>query len=293
MDFWRFGWATRRARDLGDAVHASAQKIHTLKPQEHVSDIVRLLEFEKLLAAGARDLLDQKAVANNFIDEILASEVGVQSQQSLDEIHGLDVAMAAYRADTGKSTEGGNLQKLLAVILDASGVDLRLSTEVTKVDRVNETKWMVTSEQVSSSKDVIHEQFDVVIHAAPIATKTVSIKDPDLRRQLELVSYQPSYITWVATNGTLNTSLLHSKTLPNRIIAAAPEQWQVRSPSPAFLDIRNHGVIQDRSNEPAIPYSLYRFTSCFSLSHSHIQELLAGADIKWSTQHEVLSPFFP
>src|SRR5436190_3139119 len=201
-------------------------------------------------------------------------------------------SIAAYNADEGRKPEGGSLALALETLLCKSNVDLRLSTEVFGVQKINETNWILASRHVGSPEEEMADMFDGVVLAAPLAAEDVEFRDTNLTQWSGIIQYKSRQVTWFTAPAAVDPSSLGlspSKRLPQRIITHAPPSWRSEMESSAYIEILNMGELVP-INDQELPQHLYRIFSDSYIVDEDLQVLIGGSNTSWTYRHQVMSP---
>ncbi|KAJ2649397.1 hypothetical protein IWW40_003244 [Coemansia sp. RSA 1250] len=175
--------------------------------EEYLSD-KPLLQSSLYYSAYEYYLSANEGVRRRFLEEVVSLATRVNYMQDIDKVNtlGAHISMAAG-SDVAYSIAGGNYQ-IFKHMLASSESHLHLNTSITEIRRKNTGKYTVLTQSNGE-----HDDFDLVIIAAPLSLANISISDTKYQDHTE---YMHMYVTFAI--GTLRSDLFPKGKMPRLVV---------------------------------------------------------------------------
>jgi len=198
---WRYGLAPLRTQNLMKDVTGRFLQMYDKPyfPFASLTDTLYTLGLLENTGVTGEQLLKEKGVGDLFAREIVQASTRVNYAQNLNAIHGVE-AMVCMAADSAMAVEGGNW-RIFEAMTKEGAEEVRLSAEVTGLERHKDGTFTLTSKDLSGKRAVVsksEEKYDTIILAAPYQFSGLNISPKP--------QHTPNEIPYVNLHVTLFTS---------------------------------------------------------------------------------------
>lgn len=199
---WRYGLAPYYADKLMEKTVAKFLKIYEapMFPFASLTKRVYDLELRDVCATTAAEYYKENGISDAFAQEVIQAMTRVNYAQNLGSIHALE-GVVSIATNGAMAVEGGNW-RIFESMVKASKAEVRLGTEVKRIERHEDGTFTITSKAASTEDGTeaqsTSEDFDTVILAAPYQFANLDIAPKP--------SIVPDTIPYVNLHVTLFTS---------------------------------------------------------------------------------------
>jgi Prenylcysteine lyase len=177
---WKYGLSPWRFRH---AVLSNLKKWKSFARQRPFDIIVKELEYvglDGLILASAENYLRNLSIVPHFQSDFVQPCSRARFSQNLAALCGFSSLMAAAQSKA-TSISGGNTRLIERMIRLSEG-DLHLNSQVMKISPGHHRRYRlsVARDPSAHSPNPEHEEFDIVILAAPLQSSKVDLGDLDL-----------------------------------------------------------------------------------------------------------------
>ena len=218
----------------------------------------------------------QNGKARHFAREVLSAGERERYFGDVQDLNALELYLG-YENESPIAVQGGNL-RLIQRLVALSESDVRLDTEVRKIERLDDDKLAITSAQAGSNNYFRSEAFDTVIIATSLELANLTI-EPELPDVPGLAQdYEDSFVTHFTTPNLLSASFFNrTGTMPQNVLTTVGND---KDPDtvPPFFSLTLLRQFQSPTNPPRFE-NLYKLTSRQEIPDSEIiQYLSPGRD---------------
>ncbi|KIV96734.1 hypothetical protein PV10_00560 [Exophiala mesophila] len=287
---WRYGLAPIRTRRAAQAAAATFSKFYEppLFPFHSLQEVIEETGLIDYTSVTGTEALINAGVSEKFRREIVQASTRVNYASNLDAIHGLE-ALVCMAVEGATAVEGGNAQIFEAMAKVAADRVL-LNTTVTDVVRDDKSNVFQLSIQNLTDLEMITQDFDTVVLAAPFQFSNLSFTPP-LVSPPKPVPYVPLHVTLFTTPYRLSPSFFNLENIedvPASVLTTLPPKSSSTNltssisdsitltnsaGSPGFWSISTLQVLTDVPNYPDSPQYLYKIFSPAPLKASWLAEL--------------------
>ncbi|KAK4519197.1 uncharacterized protein ATC70_009429 [Mucor velutinosus] len=195
---WRYGFTPLKfQRKQKEVVQRFMELYDTDHGFEHVSEIVKSLDYQSLLNMTAEAYLKELGINDRFAQEILQTATRGNYCQDLNTLHALAVMVSMEAGHGTWAVESGNYN-IFEEFARRSQAAIQLQTKVIAVNNITEvdTDGNTAQRYVVETLDGTSQVFDEVVLAAPI--KFSGIHQFPFPTKQEERPYHPVYVTLIA-----------------------------------------------------------------------------------------------
>ncbi|GMG55872.1 unnamed protein product [Ambrosiozyma monospora] len=179
------------------------------------------VQFSELLLSHVNEtggeLLDSVPVSSQYKSFIQAALRGTYAQ-TLDQIHGLGT-LVGLSTSGASSVYGGNF-RVFEKWIEFADADLKLSTSVKSISKLNDGKYDVTYKTGSAGTES-KDEFDYVVIAAPLSQANITINNVTVAKEYYETEYVPLWVTVFKSKNRLSDSAyFNNKETPQTVLAS-------------------------------------------------------------------------
>jgi len=198
-------------------------------PFRSLTQVALDLGLVDVTAVTGEEFLSNNGVGGEFGREVVQASTRVNYAQDLNKIHGLE-AMVCMAAEGAMSVEGGNW-RIFESMLEASGADVRLETQVGLVKKENNGKWTLSSTGDDGKMSV--ETFDEVVLAAPMQYSGIGFPIGTPKHRVDKVPYVDLHVTLFTSKHLLSPTAFGLGTqelVPQAVLTTLPKDGKGTPP---------------------------------------------------------------
>ncbi|GAB7337500.1 hypothetical protein MBLNU457_g2827t1 [Dothideomycetes sp. NU457] len=228
---WRYGTAPISTLRLTRATVGTFLQMYEAPvfPFRSLTQVALDLGLVDVTAVTGEEFLEQNGVGGDFGREVVQASTRVNYAQDLNRIHGLET-MVCMAAEGAMSVEGGNW-RIFESMINASGADLRLETQVGLVKKDDDRKWTLSSTGNDGSMSV--ETFDEVVLAAPMQYSGISFPIGTPKHKVDKIPYVDLHVTLFTSKHSLSPmafGLAARELVPQAVLTTLPKDGQGTPP---------------------------------------------------------------
>jgi len=197
---WKYGLAPIRTQRLTQEVVGKFLKMYDAPqfPFKSLSETSFGLGLTELTSATGSGYLAANSITPPFSTDIIQASTRVNYAQNLGEIHGLE-AIVCMSTNGAMAVKGGNWQ-IFDGMIRTSGAHVALNTSISRIHKQDDGTYLIksTGTAAAAHSDLITEQYDTVVLAAPFQYSNIEIFPP--------LAYIPDKIPYVNLHVTLFAS---------------------------------------------------------------------------------------
>ncbi|KAK4985467.1 hypothetical protein LTR50_005952 [Elasticomyces elasticus] len=281
---WKYGLAPVRTMRL---MRGTVSKFFSMydEPYFPFADLTQVaydLGLTAVTAVTGEQYLREHGIADLFAREVIQASTRVNYAQNLPLIHGLET-MVCMATDGAMAVEGGNWQMFEGMV-QASRADVRLHTQVTALDELENGTCLVrstTTDSATAAQDWREELFDTIILAAPYQFSNITINSP-LAHVPDKIPYVTLHVTLFASPHLLSPAAFNlppGQAVPQIILTTLPadEPASARPDgvgSPGFFSISLLQPTMNDRHTPPRPEYLYKIFSPDRVNATFLSRIL-------------------
>lgn len=222
---WRYGIAPLRTQSLVKDVVGKFLNLYEAPhfPFSSLTYAVNALNLTPVTSIDGWHFLQQNHLAGDFAWEVIQAANRVNYASNLLEIHGVE-AMVSMATDGAVSVNGGNFQ-IFAGMANASQAELRLGTEVRRVQRNEKGQGFVVVGDEANGEGEGSNVYDAVVIAAPFHQTSIEFEAGILHHTPADDPYRELFVTLFTTSLSLSRSYFNLGLLddvPTTILTTEP-----------------------------------------------------------------------
>lgn len=228
---WRYGTAPISTLRLMKATVGTFLQMYAapMFPFRSLTQVALDLGLVDVTAVTGEEFLERNGIGSDFGRELVQASTRVNYAQNLNRIHGLET-MVCMAAEGAMSVEGGNW-RIFESMVNASGADLRLETQVGLVKKGDDEKWTLSSTGDDGSMSV--ETFDEVVLAAPMQYSGIGFPVGTPKHKVDKIPYVDLHVTLFTSKHFLSPlafGLGAQELVPQAVLTTLPKDGQATPP---------------------------------------------------------------
>jgi len=254
---WRYGTAPISTLRLMRATVGSFLQMYEAPvfPFRSLTQVALDLGLVDVTAVTGEEFLMQNGVGGDFGREVVQASTRVNYAQDLNRIHGLET-MVCMAAEGAMSVEGGNW-RIFESMINASGADLRLETQVGLVKKEDDGKWTLSSTGDDGSMSV--GTFDEVVLAAPMQYSGIGFPIGTPKHKVDKIPYVDLHVTLFTSKHLLSPmafGLGARELVPQAILTTLPKDGKGTPPDFQSISLLRE-VINPHTHQTEYLYKVF------------------------------------
>jgi prenylcysteine oxidase/farnesylcysteine lyase len=195
---WKYGLAPVKTLNLMKATVGKFLQMYDEPyfPWKSLSQVAYDLGLTAATACTGEQFLEQNGIGKLFAQDIVQASTRVNYAQNLPLIHGLE-AMVCMATDGAQAIDGGNWQ-IFSNMLVASGAVVHLNRTVSKLAKLQDSTYSISTKGTDSVDMFEQQSFDEVVLAGPLQYSGIEFENEP--------RHVPDKIPYVQLHVTLFTS---------------------------------------------------------------------------------------